>query len=79
MNKLKRSKLKYLHFLKRVKLYSACLNEKWTDLIKEHHIQVFRNTGSPCSCWLCRSTRYSKKDRFEEKNEIRSELDRMAS
>ena len=79
MNKLKRSKLKYLHFLKRVRLYSACLNEKWTDLIKEHHVQVLRNTGTPCSCWMCRSARYSKKDRVEEKAEIKSELDKMAS
>lgn len=77
MNKLKRSRLKYFHFLKRVKLFSACFNEKWTSLIKEHHMQVFRNTGSPCSCWMCRSDRYSKKDRFEEKNIIKSELNEM--
>ena len=42
-------------------------------------MQVLRNTGTPCSCWMCRSDRYSKKDRVEEKAEIKSELDKMAS
>ena len=32
----------------------------WTQLIKSHLAQVYRNTGTPCSCWLCNGERYSR-------------------
>lgn len=32
----------------------------WTQLIKSHLAQVYRNTGTPCSCWLCKGERYSR-------------------
>lgn len=78
MNKLIRTKAKYNHFLRRVKLFSACSDKKWIDLIKEHYLQVYRNTGSPCNCYLCKSERYSKQDRVKEKELIRQELDNIA-
>ncbi len=40
----------------------------WFELAKTHWAQVYRSTGTPCSCWLCRGMEY---DRLEYKRETR--------
>ena len=40
----------------------------WFELAKAHHMQVFRTTGTPCSCDMCRLPVY---DRTEYKRETR--------
>lgn len=32
----------------------------WTQLIKSHWAQVYKTTGTPCSCPLCQSESYSR-------------------
>ena len=38
----------------------------WFELAKTHRAQVYRSTGTPCSCWMCRGMEY---DRSEFKRE----------
>ena len=40
----------------------------WFELTKEHWTQVYRSTGTPCSCWMCRGNEYS---RLEYKRDTR--------
>lgn len=40
----------------------------WFELAKTHWAQVYRSTGTPCSCWICRGMEY---DRLEFKRETR--------
>ena len=40
----------------------------WSDLAKEHWAQVYRTTGTPCSCWMCQGESYN---RLEAKREMR--------
>lgn len=40
----------------------------WFELAKTHWAQVYRSTGTPCSCWMCRGDEY---DRVEYKRETR--------
>ena len=32
----------------------------WTQLIKSHWAQVYKTTGTPCSCPLCQGESYSR-------------------
>ena len=32
----------------------------WFELAKEHRMQVYRTTGTPCSCWMCRGYEYNR-------------------
>ena len=34
--------------------------EHWFELMKEHWAQVYRSTGTPCSCPMCRGERYNR-------------------
>lgn len=43
----------------------------WSDLAKEHWTQAYRNTGTPCSCWICRGEKYNRQ---EVKRELKSIL-----
>lgn len=40
----------------------------WFDLAQAHWAQVYRTTGTPCSCWMCQGERYN---RLEAKREMR--------
>ncbi len=37
-------------------------NPHWTQLIKSHWVQVYKTTGTPCSCWMCQGESYSRLD-----------------
>ncbi len=45
----------------------------WSDLTKEHWAQVYRTTGTPCSCWLCRSEKYNHLETKRETKRILKE------
>ena len=34
----------------------------WFELAKEHWTQVYKTTGTPCSCWMCRGNEYNRLD-----------------
>ena len=36
------------------------LSLHWFELAKEHWAQVYRSTGTPCSCPLCRGEEYDR-------------------
>ena len=44
----------------------------WHELAKEKWTQVYRTTGTPCSCWLCQGIRY---DRLKYKRDTRRIID----
>ena len=56
MNKLERTNLKLKKFKRRLKMYN--LWEKGKGLLKHHE---FRNSSKPCSCWMCRNEKFSRK------------------
>jgi hypothetical protein len=35
--------------------------QHWFELMKEPRMQVYRSTGTPCSCWMCRGKRYNRR------------------
>ena len=43
-------------------------NLHWFELAKQHQYQVYKTTGTPCSCMLCQGNRY---DRLEYKKTMR--------
>ena len=34
----------------------------WFELAKEKWAQVYKTTGTPCSCWMCRGMEYDRKE-----------------
>lgn len=36
-------------------------NLHWFELAKCHWTQVYKSTGTPCSCWLCRGECYDRR------------------
>lgn len=34
--------------------------QHWFELAKEPWAQVYRTTGTPCSCWMCRGNEYDR-------------------
>ena len=46
-------------------------NPYWFEIAKEHWAQVYRTTGTPCSCFLCRGEKYN---RPQTKREMRRTL-----
>lgn len=32
----------------------------WFELAKTHWAKVYKTTGTPCSCWICRGERYNR-------------------
>ncbi len=48
----------------------------WFELAKEHWAQVYRTTGTPCSCWICQGVKYNRLDyKRDTKRIIREETD----
>ncbi len=35
-------------------------NPHWFELAKTHWAQVYKSTGTPCSCILCRGEKYNR-------------------
>lgn len=35
---------------------------------------ALKSHGKPCSCWACKSEKYSRKDKVEERKEVNSAL-----
>lgn len=33
---------------------------RWFELAKEHWTQVYKSTGTPCSCMLCQGEKYNR-------------------
>lgn len=50
----------------------ATYRPHWFELAKDHWAQVYRTTGTPCSCWMCRGEKYN---RLEAKREMRRRLE----
>ena len=48
--------------------------QHWFELAKEHWTQVYRTTGTPCSCPLCKGPEY---DRLKYKRETRRILEEL--
>ena len=38
----------------------------WFELAKEKWAQVYKTTGTPCSCWMCRGFKYDRKEYKKE-------------
>lgn len=34
----------------------------WFELAKDKWAWVFKSTGTPCSCWMCRGMEYERKE-----------------
>lgn len=60
MNKRERFRIKMLKYKKRLKLRG--LTEK------DGNVHSFRSHGTPCSCWLCKGERFSRKIKHKKGN-----------
>ena len=47
----------------------------WKDLATSHWAQVYRTTGTPCSCWLCQGESYNRLEAKREARRILNEED----
>ena len=45
-------------------------NPHWFELAKDRWAQVYKTTGTPCSCWMCRGFEYERKDFKKETRRI---------
>ena len=43
---------------------------RWFELAKEKWAQVYKTTGTPCSCWMCRGFEYDRKEYKKETRRI---------
>lgn len=51
-----RVKKMYSHYRKRMKKWGIKENDKWHAL---------RSTGKPCSCYMCRSEKFNRKEKHK--------------
>ena len=77
-NRLWRRKQQNRVFKARMIYYAACgwktleadgsLNRHphWFELAKDKWAQVYKTTGTPCSCWMCRGEEYDRKGYKQE-------------
>jgi len=42
----------------------------WFELAKDKWAQVYKTTGTPCSCWMCRGFEYDRKQYKKETRRI---------
>ena len=42
------------------------INPHWFELAKDKWAQVYKTTGTPCSCWMCRGFEYDRKEYKKE-------------
>ena len=57
-------------FKARMILYAAYGHPRWFELAKEKWAQVYKTTGTPCSCWMCRGFEYDRKEYKKETRRI---------
>lgn len=82
-NKGWRVQQRKLHYVKRLKRYVSgyffrnCVDldgecfysPTWKDLYEHNYDPKLRNTGTPCSCWLCRGERYKRQEFKKDTND----------
>jgi len=61
MNKGRREELKKLKYKKRVKVFADLEGKHVEDLIKSERYIRWKADRCPCSCYMCRSEKYSRK------------------
>lgn len=81
-NKLWRKRHQWRLFKKRVvrlaAAYGSILNvdgiiiqhPHWQDVAKQPWAWQYKNTGTPCSCWMCRGESYNRRDYKKETHRI---------
>lgn len=60
-------------FKARLKYVAACRNNpsvNWTDLLTDKWSKVYKTTGTPCSCWLCRGEVFDRNAAKKEANKV---------
>ena len=51
-------------------------NLHWLELAKQKGSYVYKTTGTPCSCWMCRGESYNRLDyKKETRNIVTEELE----
>lgn len=43
---------------------------RWHEMAKEKWCKVYKRTGTPCSCWMCRGEKYSRRQFNKETERI---------
>lgn len=88
MNKKRRNELVFLHYKRRIQKLAVgtdiyftrdgekIFNPKTIDLLNDRCQYVYKNTSTPCSCWLCA---YNKYNRAKEKAKFLKEQNREAN
>ena len=61
MDKKRRFELKMLKFKRRLTQLGL--------LFKEGNFHCYKTTGKPCSCYMCKGERYSRKHKHKNKDE----------
>lgn len=74
MNKGRRQELKKLKYIKRIRRFVAGLdqyvtregvcikNPKTHDVIDDNGQLAYKNTSTPCSCWMCSYPQYDRNE-----------------
>lgn len=50
-------------FKARLKYAAVCRSYpavKWTELLNDKWSKIYKTTGTPCSCWLCRGESFDR-------------------
>ena len=42
----------------------------WFELAKQKWNRIYKTTGTPCSCWICKSERYNRRDYKKETHRV---------
>lgn len=52
------------------------VNPHWFELAKQKRYKIYKTTGTPCSCWMCRGESYNRED-YKKKTQriIKESLD----
>lgn len=62
-------------FKARLKYAAVCRtyeNVTWKDLLEGNKCHIYKTTGTPCSCWICKGESYDRaKERHESSREIK--------
>lgn len=68
-------------FKARLKYAAVCVSYtkvSWKELYNEHWAQLYRTSGTLCSCWMCRGESYNRlQTRKEADRIIREAFDDM--
>lgn len=67
MNKGRREEIKQLKYKKRVKVFADLEGKRTDDLIKSQVYIKWKADAKPCSCFMCRNQKYSRKGILERR------------